>query len=80
MIVEVGDFVQVLETRTSERGTDRMEYIVEDKRTGARGAVPWNTSLPVGTRELCQCVRQYCRCVYVDYEKGVELSRRGAGH
>jgi hypothetical protein len=56
IIIEVGDCVEVLETTSSsERSMDQMDYTVENKRTGACVAVPWNTFLPVGTQALCHC-------------------------
>lgn len=80
-ILEVGDCVNVLgTTSSSERGTDRMDYIVENKRTRVCVSVPWNTFLPVGTRELCCCIDHACRCVYVDYRKSVGFGRRGNGY
>lgn len=81
MTVEAGDCCEVLSTMSSsERGLDRIDYIVDNKRTGARVSVPWNTFLPVGMMEICNCANQACRCVYVDYKKSVEFCRRENGH
>jgi hypothetical protein len=77
-IIEVGDCVQVLETKSSA-AANTMEYIVENKRTGAVISVPWSTFLPVGTRESCVCEGAGCRRVYVDFEKSVEFRRRYGG-
>jgi hypothetical protein len=59
---------------------DRIDYIVENKRTGGCVSVPWNTFLPIGTWKLCQCSGQCCRCVYVDSKKSAEFGCRGNRH
>lgn len=73
IIMEVGDICHVVAMETSSyQGKDKLEYIVDNLRTGARVAVPWSTFLAVGTRELCSCDRQECRCVYDDFRKSKE--------
>lgn len=71
MVMEVGDIVKVLAkvTVSDTNGKDYLDYAVENLRTGAKVIVAWNTFLPVGVREMCDCRGQRCRCVYVDFEK-----------
>lgn len=80
MCMEVGDVVKVL-SKTSivePNGRDHLEYAVENLRTGARVFISWDTFLPVGEREICDCRGQRCRCVFVDFGKSMAFAKMGS--
>jgi hypothetical protein len=65
--MQVGDCVEILRHSNS---TCR----VYNWRSGAGVEVPWNTFLPIGPLESCECLVRDCRCVYIDYEKNLKYS------
>lgn len=48
---------------------DSSRVKVKNLRTGAVGDIVWNSVLPVGPREVCDCGDKGCRCVYEDYDQ-----------
>jgi hypothetical protein len=69
--IEVGDCVEVFWPRCED---NQMVYHCFSLRTGAGIKLPWSAFLPVGTREMCECLVQKCRCVYEDDERA-DISR-----